>query len=1286
MFPAFGASGTSRPRALALLPRMVVLTLMVSLTLPLLGTPASAAAPTEAPVLTAPTYAETVDTNPVFRWDAVPGAVKYRIEVSTSQDFATIVYSALGTPQLAATPPTELPLGNLYWRVAGLDAANAAGPYATSAFVKTFARAPTPTAPMDSATLHFPSDPALFTWEPLRGAETYEIEIDDAPDFVGATTAATDSTSYTLLNPQGAGTYYWHVRGKAGGVNSFWSETRSYKSSWPGRPELVRPADTTATSVEDVVLEWTSVLGAASYRLQISPNGDFANNVSLDVSVKGTQFSPNNKTTADSLQNGSYYWRVQAVDATGKGTAPFSQPAEGQPGYRFQRAWSDKPALLAPADSASVKVPELRWNGVDHASHYEVQLSTDPNFTVTTSPLNPSVCYTNSTRFTPYVLRTGEGGTAPVVPGACAVDPTAGTYYWRVRGIDSPASPAILGVFSDARSFTFRPDMVQLLAPESGADVAVPVLEWAPVTGFAAYRVTILNAGGTVVNTKDTFATSYTPTVLLKAAAGPFSWYVQTLDGNNKPGLIPAPASRRTFQVVDVVAEAATPEPLAASSPSAAVLPSFAWTSVTGANKYTISYGVQGADMVTVLASGHPYAAYTHPSVVVAGQYYWVVDAYADGTYLSTTINPATFVVQDLLPTGYVSPLTCLEASCAPEGETPTLRWNSVQHAGLYRVYLANDAAFTNRVRVYETRYPSLTPRESLLDSQAGEAYYWFVRPCRSSTVCSALETELDRAQAFRKRSAPVALLSPADKGQVVDLPRFSWTEYTTTGRDQSPAVWQGAKQYRLTVSALEDFSVLVDDVLVDQTEYAPQNKTYPEGPLFWRVQAIDGSNNPLTFSETRSLVKSSGKPLLLEPEALDANLPLDGQELERVPFFRWAPQPYAVKYEIETYKNGDLAFSAANKIAAGSRTTLQTAWSPTDTLGGQGTYAWRVRRLDVDGRPGSWSEGRLFHLSALEPELVAPVAGRLGAGNDLLFSWNPVQGAAKYRFQSSTSSNFASALVQQVTVMTSWAPTIAYADGVHYWRVQVLDADGKVLATSPSTAAAQAKQRVMICSPGSADTDGDGYKDSCDDLVDVPASTFAYPFIKKLVEAGVTGGCSTTGGLQYCSNGQVTRREMAIFLLRAAKISQDGSNLPPYAATFADVPDSFSAEFIEELARRQVTGGCGTDAVTSKPNFCPEPPSGSTDTTGLVTRQQMALFLLRTAGISQDGSNLPPYEGMFGDVPASYAAPFIEELARSGVTGGCAVATGDVKANYCPAQVVTRQQMAIFLVRVFDL
>jgi S-layer homology domain len=77
-------------------------------------------------------------------------------------------------------------------------------------------------------------------------------------------------------------------------------------------------------------------------------------------------------------------------------------------------------------------------------------------------------------------------------------------------------------------------------------------------------------------------------------------------------------------------------------------------------------------------------------------------------------------------------------------------------------------------------------------------------------------------------------------------------------------------------------------------------------------------------------------------------------------------------------------------------------------------------------------------------------------------------------------------------------------------------------------------------------------------------------------------------------------------------------------------------------------------------------------------TRADMTLALAQALAIN------PPAcvagQEMFNDVPASSPfCPFIEELARRGITGGCG------GGNYCPSAPVTRQQMAVFLVKTLD-
>jgi predicted outer membrane repeat protein len=135
-------------------------------------------------------------------------------------------------------------------------------------------------------------------------------------------------------------------------------------------------------------------------------------------------------------------------------------------------------------------------------------------------------------------------------------------------------------------------------------------------------------------------------------------------------------------------------------------------------------------------------------------------------------------------------------------------------------------------------------------------------------------------------------------------------------------------------------------------------------------------------------------------------------------------------------------------------------------------------------------------------------------------------------------------------------------------------------------------------------------------------------------------------------------------FTTTAAPACTWPSYTAPTAPTFGDVPMNVGHwNWVERLANSTITAGCGAG------NYCPF---------NEVVRAQMAIFLLR--GKHCGSSYTPPAVGAstgFGDVPldATYA-PWVKQLAAEGVTAGCG------GGNFCPLQVVSRAQMAIFLLR----
>jgi hypothetical protein len=181
------------------------------------------------------------------------------------------------------------------------------------------------------------------------------------------------------------------------------------------------------------------------------------------------------------------------------------------------------------------------------------------------------------------------------------------------------------------------------------------------------------------------------------------------------------------------------------------------------------------------------------------------------------------------------------------------------------------------------------------------------------------------------------------------------------------------------------------------------------------------------------------------------------------------------------------------------------------------------------------------------------------------------------------------------------------------------------------------------------------------DSFADVPRTSGVYRYVETLLHNSVTGGCTASS---YCPASPANRAQMAIFALVA---KESPGYTPPACGmpVFNDVPASSPyCRWVEELARRGIVSGCGGGY------YCPTSP---------ITRGQMAIFMLKTLEPAVD----PPActTPVFADVPAS--SPYcrwIEELYRRGIVSGCG------GGNYCPANAVTRGQMAVFITATFGL
>ena len=165
-----------------------------------------------------------------------------------------------------------------------------------------------------------------------------------------------------------------------------------------------------------------------------------------------------------------------------------------------------------------------------------------------------------------------------------------------------------------------------------------------------------------------------------------------------------------------------------------------------------------------------------------------------------------------------------------------------------------------------------------------------------------------------------------------------------------------------------------------------------------------------------------------------------------------------------------------------------------------------------------------------------------------------------------------------------------------------------------------------------------------------------AEPAMEALVANGITNGC---GGEFFCPLGSVTRGQMATFLARTVKVS------PSASSTFNDLDaGSYYAGVVNRLFELGVVAGYPDGT------FRPEAP---------VTRAEMAALLVRATRL--DAGSFGNLASTFSVVPAeAWFAPFVATLRAAGITTGCAL------DRFCPDGAVTREQMALFLTRAFQL
>lgn len=594
--------------------------------------------------------------------------------------------------------------------------------------------APTLKAPASGAITtgvnHTPVGVPKLEWEPMTGAQKYELQVSTSAGFATILFETdTFATTHTLDRALTDREYFWRVRANDGKNWGPYSEVRSFIKDWSDGGnfvvELVSPPDgaqRTAFTKDDFI--WQPMPGAARYRFEIATNPDFTNIVYTAKTLKA-QHTPTKR-----LPNSLYYWRVTPIDNRDNFGAPSAVRS-------FSFTWSNTPTLLSPVhDVALAFVPRFTWTAVEAASKYELQVSTQPDFSRT------NFYQTAHTDYTPEEALSNDQD-----------------YYWRVKAIDSAnvSSP-----WSEVRRFRAKWNFqTELLAPvHNTIKQSTPFFAWTPIPGAEQYqlRVAANTAFSKPILDEEFFNVSTAAVTRYSASlielGKDYFWQVRGIDsrGNYTPwsdmhtyqygytDISPSPIYPLPYYIPD-------PTNLPVHSDRTIATPLFVWDAgllfvpLAGIGFPPAYYELTVADDLAFqslqfqIVSTGPAAAPTLENPFTnlrdGNLYYWRVRAFTSGgTQIGVDHTWTTRIdrTKPQLPSSTsitpIYPRDAWESVISP----PLLGWLPVEGAANYRVQIGADPNFNTIVDEAAPQFVNYAPWQGRLISMPAGAYWWRVR------------------------------------------------------------------------------------------------------------------------------------------------------------------------------------------------------------------------------------------------------------------------------------------------------------------------------------------------------------------------------------------------------------------------------------------------------------------------------------------------------------------------------------------------------------------------------
>jgi PKD repeat protein len=223
-------------------------------------------------------------------------------------------------------------------------------------------------------------------------------------------------------------------------------------------------------------------------------------------------------------------------------------------------------------------------------------------------------------------------------------------------------------------------------------------------------------------------------------------------------------------------------------------------------------------------------------------------------------------------------------------------------------------------------------------------------------------------------------------------------------------------------------------------------------------VAAYNATNSPQTATVSLTVQTVPAAPALASPSNGAVNQPT-------VLTLNWNPATSAATYHLQVSTSSIFATTVFDD------STIATTSQQVGPLANNTAYYWRVNAKNTSGT-SAWSPVWNFTTSIaapLAPTLVSPADEAIGISISPTLSWSASDGATSYRLQVSTTTTFATTVVNQSGIAgTSHSVSGLVHNTTYYWRVSATNVGGTSDWSSiwSFTTIVQLPSQVVLISP----------------------------------------------------------------------------------------------------------------------------------------------------------------------------------------------------------------------------